>query len=274
MKNRIKFDRFAGLLLLLTLLFSGCSTLENLFWNEMKGDASEEADNAAESRIAAETEAEDTTDDESSMSGLKVGSSQWNQIMTTRSQMAFNYAFSAGGMWAGNAEYKPGEFTMFNWVMDRDETIVLERAYLKRLNDGNQWWRVSWEESDELWIWEALIEPDSGQILRMRARGPDGSDGEVPVSGQRVYMPAELTRESIQGATVDSGKVNVPAGRFQADHVVYVIPEGNGQVEFWLVPQIPGGVAKYMISEKDKGIIWNSELLDFGKQATTRLNSF
>jgi hypothetical protein len=200
---------------------------------------------------------------------------QWNQFMVTQAQMAFNYAFSAGGLWAGQQGYKPGEYTKFKWTMGDDEPIVMERAYLKKLDDGKQWWRVSWEDSEGAWIWEALIDPDTGQMVRMRARDADGNEGEVPVSGQVVYMaPAELTKESVQGATVGKEKVTVPAGTFQSDHVVYMAATGEGQAEFWLAPQVPGGVVKYLISQKGEGAVWSSELVEYGKNADTILNSY
>jgi hypothetical protein len=200
---------------------------------------------------------------------------QWNQFMVTQAQMAFNYAFSAGGLWAGQQGYKPGEYTKFKWVMEGNDPIVMERAYLKELDDGKQWWRVSWEDSEDSWIWEALIDPDTGQMVRMRARDTDGNEGEVPVSGQAVYMaPAELTKESVQGATVGKEKVTVPAGTFQSDHVVYMAATGEGQAEFWLAPQIPGGVVKYLISRKGQGTVWSSDLVEYGKNADTVLNSF
>ena len=157
--------------------------------------------------------------------------------------------------------------------MQGDDPIVMERAYLKEQDVGKQWWRVSWEDSEGSWIWEALIDPDSSEMVRMRARDADGNEGEVPVSGQAVYMaPMELTEESVQGATVGKEKVTVPAGTFQTDHVVYMT--GDGQAEFWLAPQIPGGVVKYLISQKGQGTIWSSDLVDYGKNADTVLNSF
>ena len=198
---------------------------------------------------------------------------QWNQYMVMQAQMAFNYAFSAGGLWAGQKGYKPGEYTKFKWTMEGDDPIVMERAYLKDQDDGKQWWRVSWEDSEGSWIWEALIDPDSSEMVRMRARDADGNEGEVPVSGQAVYMaPMELTEESVQGATVGKEKVTVPAGTFQSDHVVYMT--GEGQAEFWLAPQIPGGVVKYLISQKGQGTIWSSDLVDYGKNADTVLKSY
>jgi len=200
---------------------------------------------------------------------------QWNQFMVMQAQMAFNYAFSAGGLWAGQQGYKPGEYTIFRWTMEGNDPIDMERAYLKELDDGKQWWRVSWEDSEGSWIWEALIDADTGEMVRMRARDADGNEGEVPVSGQTVYMaPAELTQESVQGATVGKEKVTVPAGTFQTDHVVYMAATGEGQAEFWLAPQIPGGVVKYLISQKGEGNVWTSDLIEYGKKADTVLNSY
>jgi len=193
--------------------------------------------------------------------------------MITQAQMAFNYAFSAGGMWAGQKGYKPGEYTKFKWTMQDEDPIILERAYLKETEDGRQWWRVSWQDREGLWIWEALLDPGNSQIARMRARDPDGNEGEVPISGQTVYMPpANLTEESVRGAIVGKEKAKVPAGTFQADRAVLM--SGDGQVEFWLAPQVPGGVVKYLITQKGKGVLWTSDLLEYGKKAATILNAY
>lgn len=273
MKNTGISGPGAGIMLILAVLLSGCSTFENLFNDSLQKEASGEADNAAGRNASGSDDAE-TAVNQSAAAGAASGP-QWNQLMISQAQMAFNYAFSAGGMWAGQAGYKPGEFTEFEWVMEGERAIIIERAYLKEASPIQQWWRVSWEDEDGSWIWEALIDIESSQMLRMRARDPDGNQGEVPVSGQTVYMPAsELTPESVQGATVDKGKVDVPAGRFQADHVVYLVPGGGGQVEFWLAPQIPGGVVKYSIIEQSGNLLWTSDLSDYGKHATTILGSF
>ena len=77
-------------------------------------------------------------------------------------------------------------------------------------------------------------------MLRMRARDPDGNEGEVPVTGQGVYLPpTELTAESLQGATVGKERASVPAERFDADHVVFMAAIGE-QAESWLAPEVPG----------------------------------
>jgi hypothetical protein len=258
--------RVLGAVIFLAVLLSSCSLQEAVMEGIGRG-ASKEAEQNTQQQAAAGSQP--------SQSGAPAPGPQWNQYMVMQAQMAFNYAFSAGGLWAGQKGYKPGEYTKFEWTMEGDEPIVMERAYLKELPDGKQWWRVSWKDAEGVWIWEALIDPESGQMLRMRARDADGNEGEVPVSGQSVYMqPAELTKESVQGATVGKEKITVPAGTFQSDHVVYMAPTGEGQAEFWLAPQIPGGVVKYLISSKGNGAVWTSDLVEYGNDAVTLLSSY
>ncbi len=265
--------RCVGIVLILAVLLTGCSSMERLFWRGVESEISGDDDRSAEQKSA--SSADPGSDGKQSRSGGPSSGPQWNRLMITQARMAFSYAFSAGGLWAGQVGYEPGDMTKFKWSMEKEVSIAIERAYLKELDNGNQWWRVSWDDSEGLWIWEALINPQTSQMLRMRARDPDGNEGEVPVSGESVYMPAsELTSESVQGATVDKGKVVVPAGTFQADHVVYMAPGADGNAEFWLSPQVPGGVVKYLVRQKGQGNIWISELLEYGKKATTVLKSF
>ena len=262
-------------ILLITIAFavalSGCYSLGDAVFGGLSSGVrkgvSEGTEQQVEQEVAPQTQP--------SQSKAPPMGPQWNQFMVTQAQMAFNYAFSAGGLWAGQRGYEPGEYTKFRWTMEGDDPLVMERAYLKELDDGKQWWRVTWEDSEGSWIWEALLDPATSQMVRMRARDADGNEGEVPVSGQAVFMaPAELTQESVQGATVGTKRITVPAGTFKTDHVVYMAATGEGQSEFWLDPQIPGGVVKYLISRKAEGALWSSELVEYGGNADTILKSY
>ena len=204
-------------------------------------------------------------------------SSNWGQFMANQAQIVFAYSFSAGGLWLGQTGYKPGEYTKFAWKAEDDTAVMIERAFLKKLEDGNEWWRVTWEEGEDTWIYEALLTPgENAEILRLRARDADGNEGDVPVTkGQTIYVPpAELTAESIEGATVERGKVSTPAGTFEADHVVYLAVTGEGEIEWWITEEVPGGVVKYLLNHKEEGVIWTSILQETGKNATTILSSF
>jgi len=200
----------------------------------------------------------------------------WNQYMGMQAQIIFSYSFSAGGLWIGAAGYKPGEWTKFEFTVQDESPIVLEKAFLKKLEDGKEWWRVSWSAEDGTWVYEALISTGDGALLRLRARDADGNEGEIPVSGgETIYMaPAELTEESIQGATVGTETINTPAGAFSASHVVYMAVTGEGKMEWWTSDQVPGGVVKYQLTSAEEGVVWSNTLKDKGANATTILKSY
>lgn len=201
---------------------------------------------------------------------------EWGQFMALQAQVIFAYTFSAGGYWMGQVAYQPGEMTKFEWKSKDNETVEFERAFLKKPEEGKEWWRVSWVAQDGSWIYEALISTADGTLLRLRAKDADGNSGEVPVSGDTViYMaPQELTKESIAGATVGREMVSTPAGSFDADHVVYMATGGEGQVEWWITDKVPGGVVRYLANDKKEGVLWTSTLKEKGSNATTILGSF
>ncbi len=200
----------------------------------------------------------------------------WTQFMTMHAQIVFMYSFSAGGFWLGSTEYQPGEWTKFEFKSKDESSIVIERAFLKRLDDGNEWWRVSWSDAEESWVYEALMTKE-GELLRLRARDSQGNEGEIPVTkGETVIYvpPTELTKESIQGATVGKENLTTPGGTFTTDHVKYMAMGAEGEVEFWLTDQVPGGAAKYQINDKEEGTVWTCTLKEKGSNANTVLKSF
>lgn len=247
----------------------GCSTVRD---SVMKGATSgigravsERAEQAVYKRVAPKA------------SLPAAGTPGWNQFMTLQAQVIFSYSFSAGGLWIGPVDYKPGEWTKFEFKVQDEPSVVLEKAFLKRTDDGKEWWRVSWTTAEEgTWVYEALIATEESQLLRLRARDVDGNEGEIPVTGGEViYMaPTEVTQESIQGATVGKENITTPAGTFSADHVVYMAVTGEGEIEWWVTDKVPGGVVKYQLKTKEEGVIWSSTLKEKGTNATTILKSF
>lgn len=203
-------------------------------------------------------------------------SPQWGQFMAVQAQVVFSYTFSAGGLWPGEAAYKVGEYTTFEFKPREDDPATMERAFLKQLDNGNQWWRVAWNDGEDSYVYEGLLSPQEQRLLRLRARDPDGNEGEVPVSGQAIYMPpAEVGEESLKGATVGSERLTTPAGTFQTDHAVFMAMGSEIEVEWWIADQVPGGVVKYLAREqKDGKIVWTATLVETGGNAGTVLSSF
>lgn len=253
---------------IILIICFGCSTVKD---SVMKGASSgisravsERAEEAVYKRIASK----------SSLPAARTPG--WNQFMIGQAQVIFAYSFSAGGLWIGPAGYKPGEWTKFEFKAQDDPSVVLEKAFLKRTDDGKEWWRVSWTTEEGTWVYETLIATEEGQLLRLRARDVDGNEGEIPVTGGEVmYMdPIEVTQESIQGATVGKENITTPAGTFSADHVVYMAVTGEGEIEWWITDSVPGGVIKYQLKTKEEGVVWSSTLKEKGTNATTILKSF
>ena len=200
----------------------------------------------------------------------------WGSFMALQAQIVFGYSFSPGGMNPGQVGYQPGEWTRFSFgASDTEEDVILERAYLKKEKNGNEWWRVSWNEGDDSWIYEGLFTADQGELVRLRARDVDGNEGEVPVTGGSVFAPpAELTEESIAGATTGRETIVTPAGTFQTERVSYIAVTGEGEMVWWLNDEVPGGMVRYEGIDHNGEVEWSCLLLDKGNDATTILNSF
>lgn len=199
----------------------------------------------------------------------------WNQFMAVQAQVVFNYAFAPGGLWISRQEYQPGEFTKFKMSDNGEESeVIIEKAFLKKLENGNEWWRASWKDGEDTWIYEALLSPSESSLLRLRAKDAEGNEGEVPVTQQNIYMePTELTEESIEGAKVGEETISTPVGSFNTDHIRYVAG-GGGTLDWWLTPQVPGGVAKYQMVDENEETAWIVTLVEKGDNATTILESF
>lgn len=203
------------------------------------------------------------------------GSARYNQVMLSQAQIMFSYAFSAGGMWPAEARYEPGGWTTYRVAASGGDTALdtLERAFLTRTEDGNEWWRVHGVQDGEAWTYEALLDPEQETIVRMRAKDPKGEVGEVPVTKETVYQPPqELTTESVEGATQGTESVDTPAGRFTARRVVFKGAASGGTVTWYLTDEVPGHVVQYEGRRQDDE--WTSTLLNYGTDATTRLNAY
>lgn len=203
---------------------------------------------------------------------------QWNRYMVAHAQTVFAHSFSVGGYWITRNQFQPGEWAQYEIDQSgNDQTVSIEKAFLKQTEEGHEWWRVRWDvDDDQSWVYESLIDTDRGELLRLRGRDQDGNVKEIPVEkGTTVYRePRDLTDRSIEGATVGTTRVQTRAGSFQADEVQYGAVGARGDVTFFLNDTVPGGVVKYRITNSNQGAQWTSTLVDYGSDATTRLESY
>jgi len=202
-------------------------------------------------------------------------------VMQAYVSAVFTMVFYHGGYSFETKAYKPGEWTRWSAAgMEQGEEF--EKAFLAVTDEGAQWWQVITRGVEDGEKQEIILEAPSTEtdqetreLLRLRALFPgDEEPTEIAVDqGAGVWHmpPAELPEESLEGAKKGKEKVTVPAGTFNADHVSYRDPRGTA--EWWLAPQVPGGIVKYSFQEEGE-TAYAAELLAFGKNAQTRLGSY
>jgi len=203
------------------------------------------------------------------------GTGAWNQFMVSQAQILFGRAFSAGGFWPAQVEYEPGEWAKYqSTVSGEGETALdtLERAFLKKTDEGQEWWRVRGVQGEDRWVYEALVDPSHGEVVRLRAKDPEGNVGEVPVTENTVYRrPQRLTEESVEGATTGTQSLETPAGTFSSRRVEYQAGTG-GTVTWHLSEKVPGQVVRYEIKGQEES--WTNTMVAYGNDASTMLDSY
>jgi len=208
--------------------------------------------------------------------GKSIVASYQPQMMGWYTSYIFSVAFSSGG-YAVGGDYEPGDVTKWNYPSGEGADAQIERARLQDDDKGNQWWKVKFHnpKENETIVLEGLFSPDRGKLLRLRGKFPKEDAKEIPVTDQTYYVPpTKLTEESIAGATVGTEKVTVPAGSFDAKHVVYAY--GSGSQEWWLAEGVPGGLVKQTLKgekKDDKEQKYTMTLQSHGKDAASELGS-
>lgn len=200
----------------------------------------------------------------------------------------FSSVFYAGGYYFDYANvYEPGDWTKWK-ATGMDEGDEFQKAFLKKTDDGKEWWQIITssmrEGKREEVVLEALFSaPDEfgmRKLLRLRSLFPgDKEPAEMPVQDNTSAWyndPIKLTKESLEAATKGIESVTTPAGTFTAQHVVYRDAYGIG--EWWLTDKVPGGLIKYQVTgsseQEGKASQYTVELVGYGKNASTRLGSF
>jgi hypothetical protein len=207
------------------------------------------------------------------IAGLTAGISR---MMTQMYPIIFQSLFSAHGYSIDLADYKPGEWTEWRFSDNQDFSGTMRKAYLKQLDNGQQWWQIVYtpEDAADKITMEVLFAKDKSSIRRMRQQSGKEAPAEVPVSEGWYAAPMKLTKESLEGAVVNHNiKVKVPAGTYTADILQFGQPGMGSTLSIWRSTKVPGGVVKTEVDDKG-GSQMTSELKALGKGATTQLGSY
>ena len=187
--------------------------------------------------------------------------------------------------------YKPGEWTQ--WKISEsgspDQSQSMERAFLAMQADSSEWWRLktltpykdNGKDMVDTVIIEALYKPTSAytkELVRVRAKLPGNKDPQellVPAGMGMInyngFFGTKPSKESIDGATIGTEKVDSKAGTFSARHVRF--GNGGGTLDWWLTPDAPGGWVKFTggANGGDKKDLYTMELVGKGSGAKSEL---
>ncbi|MDZ7771904.1 MAG: Ig-like domain-containing protein [Balneolaceae bacterium] len=193
--------------------------------------------------------------------------------------MIFNYMFSSYGYSHAVEDYEEGEYTTWSVYTEeaQEDSITMTRAFLTENDNGQQWWRIEmrYPDRDDNYTAEMLFSEDRTSILRYRERIGQGEPQEKPVSDNWYSKPVQLTEESMEGAVSQSDvSVTVPSGTFTADLLEFGVASET-TLRIWRVRDgsVPGGAVKYETVEGSE-LDYSSELVDYGTDAETVLNSY
>jgi len=207
--------------------------------------------------------------------GISLGSANLYPLL-------FNYMFSSYGYGLELSNYEEGQWTSWKIVVDdEEESMHISKAFLKELDNNQQWWRMTLKNTDEEqndYTAEVLFSEDRSSIVRYREKIGDNEVQEKPVSEGWYTSPTKLTQESREGAvTKENIEVNTAKGTYTADLLTFgVAPETDLKIWQAKSETIPGAVLKYETSNTsdNEEIIYKSEIIDFGNNATTKLDSY
>lgn len=178
--------------------------------------------------------------------------------------------------------YQPGQWT--RWEMrgaDDDDKQTVERAFLSKAEDGNEWWRFKTIAGNDTIVLEALFK-NSGdgvqELVRMRGKMPGEREANELMVPEQMTMVRSLgmfgarpTKESVDGATVGTESVTTPAGTFSAKRVRF--GGMGGRQEWWLSETVPGGWVQYTVTPEEGKGSFRMVLTAHGSGATSELGS-
>lgn len=191
--------------------------------------------------------------------------------------MLFTYLFNSFGYTMEITDYDEGEWTKWQFVTtDSDDAMVLKKAFLNEMDNGQQWWQIQLFQNGEAaptYTAEVLFDAQKSTIRRYREKVKDNEAQEKPVTENWYSQPTRLTQESLEGAVEQENvPVQVPRGTFTADLITFGVGPGV-TLRIWRTNEVPGGAIQYS-TQQDDDMVYKSQLVDYGSDARTVLNSY
>lgn len=206
--------------------------------------------------------------------------------------MMYSQVFFIGGFGANFYELEETQGTIWR-VESRDEdghvsSVEAERALLKKLPGGDEWWYLAWRADGDQMEYEALMNSRL-QAKKIRYYNPEVKRVEETVfkdaasSGSGETPPPEPAVSEIdmkELATYSKGKetIRVNSGTYTADRLEWSALDEEEKTTYsyvwWVDPKAVGGLVKYEWTKSGSRESINGELYSVKKGYTTKFNSF
>ncbi|MEM5948250.1 hypothetical protein WKV44_06815 [Spirochaetia bacterium 38H-sp] len=194
-----------------------------------------------------------------------------------------------GGYYTSDEKFEDSQGQVWNIKsVDEDgnvDNIVVERARLKKLDDGGVWWYFSYSMDEETYDFEILL--DSGMYIRKIRYYDLYSDSieelsydDVPSTDPADYLlsygyssdeefykavSASVTRESLE----------LKSGRWDCRRIKWSYVDYDGAYNFsWWVDKDSDWLVKFSWSNTDTGDLYEGELVSIKTGYTTKFDSY
>ncbi len=287
-----------NLILVLTLgitvlLFSGCSTLMDICFG-------------GRSPIAPVTDRAERRIGMAFMDATGISDMQAGMVAS----MVYMQVFVSGGYAGGYDDYSEGQGVVWEVTSKQDgeeERFEIERAFLKSLDDGSQWWLLRHSSQNDEIIAEALLDTDY-QLLKFRYRDPEydrirewtpqyEKEEETPEETDQEAEESYSKVENYSDAMIEgdytpyvkgSESVTVPAGTFETQYARVEVdytesdPETGEPIgetdkliyEWWISEEVPGNMVRYSWSRPSEGVTLTGHLKAITTNRQSQLGSF
>ncbi|ULQ60935.1 hypothetical protein K7I13_06680 [Brucepastera parasyntrophica] len=209
-----------------------------------------------------------------------------------RFKVLYTQVMYVGGYGGGTFALEEGQGLVWKTVTTDEDgnttSVTAERALLKNLPDGDEWWYLGWDNGTDKWEYEVLMDANQ-KSKKIRFYNSDlqrveeaefnsklslgsGSDDAAPASGAIAGINWKDLTSYIQGTE----KITVGAGTYQAQKLDYTVKTSSSETSYtwWTNSDVPGELIKYAWIKTGTKSVNSGELAAIKKGYTTKFSSY